>query len=310
MRSLNAYHPNPARTEPPLTRKARKAQRDPAPSRWAYRIHRMWLTPFYRSLVRVGLPTFLILTVSGWYFANPTNRYAIGEKVSELRQSVESRPEFTVKLMAVDGASEEVDAAIRQIVPVDFPVSSFDLNLDAMQTTIAQLDVIEDVSVRVRPGGVLQIAVEERDPVILWRVSGGVEMLDESGHRVASLIERSGRPDLPLIAGKGANEAVDEAMDIFAAAGPIAPRLRGLVRVGERRWDVVLDRDQRVMLPEIAPVAALEQVLALNEAQDLLARDLTHIDMRNPQRPTLRMAQPAVEELRRIRSLDRGETKQ
>ncbi|HBZ42967.1 MAG TPA: cell division protein FtsQ, partial [Maritimibacter sp.] len=139
----------------------------------------MWLTPFYRSLVRVGLPTFLILTVSGWYFANPTNRYAIGEKVSELRQSVESRPEFTVKLMAVDGASEEVDAAIRQIVPVDFPVSSFDLNLDAMQTTIAQLDVIEDVSVRVRPGGVLQIAVEERDPVILWRVSGGVEMLDE-----------------------------------------------------------------------------------------------------------------------------------
>ena len=132
-------------------------------------------------------------------------------------------------------------------------------------------------------------------------------MLDATGHRVASLKERSARPDLPLIVGRGAGDSVDQALALLEAAGPIAPRLRGLVRVGERRWDLVLDRDQRIMLPDIAPIAALEQVLALDEAQDVLARDLTHIDMRNPARPTLRMTQPAVEELRRIRSLDNGE---
>lgn len=282
-------------------------KRDPAPSRWAYRIHRIWLTPVYRALLRVGLPTFILLFAAGWYISNPTNRFAIVEKVSEIRRSVETRPEFSVKLMAIEGASPVLDLAIRDIVAVDFPVSSFDLDLEALQANIAAFDVVQNVALRIRPGGVLEIAVTEREPALVWRHQGGIDMLDATGHRVASLKERSARPDLPLIVGRGAGDAVDQALALLEAAGPIAPRLRGLVRVGERRWDLVLDRDQRIMLPDIAPIAALEQVLALDEAQDVLARDLTHIDMRNPARPTLRMTQPAVEELRRIRSLDNGE---
>ncbi len=286
---------------------ARPVRRDPAPSRWAYRVHRMWLTPFYRAMLRVGLPVFLVVALAGWYISNPTNRFAIAEKFSEIRRSVETRPEFTVKLMAVEGASPVVEKAIREIVGSEFPVSSFDLDLEGLQRTIAAFDVIEDAALRVRPGGVLEVAVTEREPVLLWRHASGIELLDATGHRVASLMERSSRPDLPLIVGAGARDAVAEAEALFEAAGPVAHRTRGLVRVGERRWDLVLDRDQRILLPETAPVAALEQVLALDEAQDLLSRDLTHIDMRNPARPTLRMTEPAVDELRRIRSLDNGD---
>jgi cell division protein FtsQ len=80
--------------------------------------------------------------------------------------------------------------------------------------------------------------------------------------------------------------------------------LRGLVRVGERRWDVVLDRDQRILLPEADPVPALERVIALDEATELLARDVAVVDMRNPSRPTLRLTAAAMEELRRLRAID------
>lgn len=299
MVSLNAVRPA-----------SRNVKRDPAPSRWAYRFHRMWLTPFYRKLLRLGLPVFLVLTVTGWYFSNPTNRFAIMERWAEIRRSIETRPEFTVKLMAVEGASPVVDAAIREMLPVDFPVSSFDLDLDQMQATIAVLDVIEDVQLRVRGGGVLEMRVTEREPAVVWRLPDGIELLDRGGHRVASLTDRGARADLPLIAGAGADRAVAEALALIRTAKPIAADLRGLVRVGERRWDLMLDRDQRIMLPEIAPVAALEQVLALDEAQDLFERDITHIDMRNPARPTLRMSAPALEELRQIRLNDLGENQQ
>jgi cell division protein FtsQ len=287
---------------------SRTPRRDPAPSRWAYRVHRMWLTPFYRAMLRVGLPVFVLLFVAGWYISNPTNRYAIVEKVGEIRRSIETRPEFTVKLMAIEGASPVVDRAIRDMVPVEFPASSFDLDLEAIKAEIAALDVTESVSLRIRPGGVMEVTITEREPVVLWRRAGGIDLLDDTGHRVASLKARADRADLPLIVGEGASDAVTQALALIDAAGPVAPRLRGLVRVGERRWDLVLDRDQRIMLPETAPVAALEQVLALDEAQDLLARDLTHIDMRNPARPTLRMTEPAVTELRRIRSYESGDT--
>lgn len=283
---------------------AKPQKRDPAPSRLTYRFHRMWLTPLYRSLLRVGVPTFVILTAVGWYFSNPTNRYAIAEKADEIRRSVETRPEFMVKLMAVEGASPVVDEAIRRLLPIEFPVSSFDLDLAAMQAEVAALDVIRSVDIHIRPGGVMQVSVTEREPVLVWRTGdGGLDLVDATGHRVATLTDRSARPDLPVVAGNAADAEVPEALAIFRAAAPLADRVRGLVRVGERRWDVVLASGQTILLPEKNPVAALEQVLALDQAQDLVARDVTHIDMRNPLRPTLRLARPAVEELRRIRSL-------
>ncbi|GGD42590.1 cell division protein FtsQ/DivIB [Sinisalibacter lacisalsi] len=282
---------------------AAPVRRDPAPSRLRYRFHRLWLTPLYRSLMRVGVPTFLILTAMGWYFSNPTNRYAIAEKTAEFRRSIETRPEFMVKLMVIEGASPVVDKAIRELLPVDFPVSSFDLDLAGMQAVVAALDVVEAVDIHIRPGGVMQINISEREPALVWRAPGKLELIDASGHRVASVTERRARPDLPLVAGQGADAEAAEALALIRAAGPLGARLRGLVRVGERRWDMVLADGQMILLPEVSPVAALDQVLALDQAQDLLARNVTHIDMRTPQRPTLRLAEPAVEELRRIRSL-------
>jgi cell division protein FtsQ len=159
----------------------------------------------------------------------------------------------------------------------------------------------------VRSGGVLQVDVEERMPAVVWRAPAGLELLDAEGRRVVALAARTDRPDLPLIAGTGADRVVPEALRLVAAAEPVKDRLRGFLRVGERRWDVVLDRNQRILLPETGAVEALEQVLALDEAQDLLARNLIVVDMRLPHRPTLRLAPHAVEELRRVRAPASGE---
>lgn len=282
-------------------------RRDPAPSRLAYKINRLWLTPIFRATLRVGLPVFLVLLAAGWFFSNPTNRYAIGEKVTEIKRSVQERPEFMVKLMAVEGATPIVDEAVRTILPIDFPISSFDLDLDVMRGEIMKLDVIADAELRIRPGGVLEVAITERIPVVIWRDGDLLDLLDKNGHRVASLTARSARADLPLIAGAGADKAVPESLELIATARPLAGKLRGLVRVGERRWDLILDGEKRIMLPEELPVLALEQVLALDQAQDLLTRDLTAIDMRTPLRPTLRLAEPATEELRRIKALEFGD---
>ena len=43
----------------------------------------------------------------------------------------------------------------------------------------------------------------------------------------------------------------------------IRDRLRGFERIGARRWDVVLDRGQRIMLPEQGAERMLEQVIAM-----------------------------------------------
>lgn len=272
----------------------RREKRDPAPSRLAYRVERLWLTPGFRKAVRVGLPSVLILAVTMGWLGDAGRRAAMQARLAELRESIENRPEFMVSLMAIDGASEPVANAIRGMLPVTLPASSFRIDLGALRAAIAQIDAVAGAELRIRKGGVLQVTVTERVPVVLWRRGDTLEMLDATGHRVATLIDRTARPDLPVIAGEGADAAVSQALAILQAARPIQARVRGLVRMGERRWDVVLDRDQRILLPETDPVTAIQRVIALDQAEDLLGRDLTVVDLRNEMRPTIRLAAPAT----------------
>lgn len=315
MRSLGAPPPRPQLRAEPRPGAAPRApqmaaaaprppRRDPAPSRLAYRLQRLWLTPFVRALTRIGLPVFAVVLGLGIWLGDEGRRADLVASYEDIKLSIQNRPEFMVGLLKIEGASPEVDAAIRAMLPVQLPASSFAIDLDAFRAMIRRLDAVADVGLMIRPGGVLEAAVTERVPAILWRAPTGLEMLDATGHRVATLIAREARPDLALIAGVGADRAVPEALAVLAAAAPILPRARGLVRVGERRWDLVLERDQRILLPEQNPVRAIERVLALDAAEDILDRDFTHLDMRNETRPTIRLSAAALEEFRRITGPD------
>ena len=110
--------------------------RDPAPTRLSYRLQRMWLTPFVRFLVLVGLP--MTLSAAGGYYVL-TQTHAVENTqayVAEVRHTIEQRPEFMVQLMAIDGGTQEVSEDIREILAVDFPVSSFDLDLEDLRARI------------------------------------------------------------------------------------------------------------------------------------------------------------------------------
>lgn len=309
-RIFRAYHPAHGGPEPQPApaAPAPRPKADPAPSRWAYRMQRLMLTPLFRQALRIGVPMVLTLAVGTIWFADEGRRAQFNNTITDMRNAIEQRDEFMVKVMTVDGAGEEVSEDIREILPVDFPVSSFHLDLDHMRDTIAGLDAVERVSLRIRPGGVLQVDVTERVPAVIWRSGLGLELLDAGGFRVGPLEHRAERFDLPVIAGKGADQHVNEALHLLAAAQPLTIRMRGLERIGKRRWDVVLDRGQRILLPETGPVQALERVLALDTITQggMLERDIAVVDMRLPERPTIRMSDNAVEELRRIKAEELG----
>jgi cell division protein FtsQ len=256
-------------------------------------MQRLMLTPGFLLMLRVGLPMIAAIAGGTYYFSDPDRRALIRDTVAEVRRDFENRPEFMVHLMAVDGAEDALVTEIRQIVPISFPTSSFDLDLTEIRNRIAELPPVKAATVRIRPGGVLQVEVEPRVPVAIWRTAEGLSMVDVTGAHLAALPNRMARPDLPLIAGAGAALHVAEVLEIYRAAAPLGLRLRGIVRMGERRWDVVLDRGQRILLPEKGAVEALERVIMLDGAQDILNRDVSRIDLRLGPRPTVQMSQYA-----------------
>jgi cell division protein FtsQ len=278
-------------------------RRDPAPSRIAYRLQRLWLTPFVRTALRVGLPAFVLTMAVGIYLADEDRRNAITSVYTDLRETVKNRPEFMVKLLSVEGASPDLAEAVRTTLALPLPQSSLDLDLEAARAKIAELSAVADVAVQVQSGGILQVSIQEREPAFVWRNAAGTWLVDETGTRVAEITERNDRSDLPLIAGDGADKAIAEARQILTSVGPLMPRFRGLVRMGDRRWDIVLDRNQRIMLPVEQPVVALERLIALDQAQDLLARDVVAVDLRLQRRPSLRLAPYSLAEMRRLRGI-------
>ena len=297
MRQVREYQ---KRLLPDQTRKKRQERaspRDPAPSRLAYKLNRMMMRSGMRVFLRYCLPVLILASAAVYWASDPARVESAKDRVAELRRQVEERPEFMVRMMAVEEASSAVSADVREILSLDFPISSFDLDLDDLRDRVEDLDAVASAFVQVKSGGVLTVTVTERIPVAVWRNDDGLTLIDPEGHPVVGLANRVERPELPLIVGQGADRVVGEALALYNASGPIADRVRGFLRVGERRWDVVLTRDQRILLPEEDSVQALQKVMALDAAQDLLARDVAAIDFRNPHRPVLRRGNSGLDGL-------------
>lgn len=270
-------------------------RRDNAPSRWAYRFERLMLTPLFRLFLRVVVPFVVVAGAATVWLSDADRRESLNLAVADLRREIATRPEFMVSAMTVDGASQGTSEDIRDILSLSFPTSSFDLDLPAIRERVEELPAIASVAVRVRPGGILELNVAERTPVVVWRTHEGLTLVDPEGNVTGPAISRAAHAQMPLIAGEGAEHHVQEALRLFSAAAPLADRVIGLVRVGERRWDLVLDRGQRIKLPEQGAVEALDRVVALNHAEELLERDIKVVDMRLAHRPTVQLTEQAVD---------------
>ncbi|MFS4437333.1 cell division protein FtsQ/DivIB [Paracoccaceae bacterium GXU_MW_L88] len=276
-----------------------RAMKDPAPSRLAYKMQRLWLTPRFRRFLSYWLPMCVAVTAVAVIIAHPATRGAITEQFHAARDGIAARPEFQVTALEVTGANPRTTTQIEGQLGIDFPISSLDLDLPAMSEKLATIPMVSASELKVS-GDKLQVVVTERRPEILWRGPEGLMLMDREGRQLGRIDSRNEAARLALISGAGAEREIDEALAIYRAAGPLVARVRGLVRIGERRWDVALDRGQVIRLPEENPVAALERILALHEAEDVLRRDVAVIDMRVGERPVLKLGNGALEELARV----------
>lgn len=286
-------------SQPP---RKRRGPRNMGTGRLAYRLQRLWLTPLIRRALTVGLPLGAVVLFVGIYLMDEGRRAGLTAQADAAYALFVDRPEFMVTgLDLVQPLPPAIEAAIREVIEPALPMSSFRLDLVALRAELERLDAIRLADLRLTADGKLAIGITQRVPAILWRSAEGLEVLDAEGVRIGFVTDRAALSDLPLVAGDGANARIGEALDLIEAASPLGARLLGLVRMGERRWDVVLNRDQIIRLPEMAPVAALERIIALDQAQDMLARDVMVTDLRNPARPILQVSAGALETIRAMR---------
>ena len=279
-----------------LKRKMR-ANIDPAPSIISYRLMRLMLIPRLRLILTLGIPSLVIFCGTLILFLNINVHENIEAFKKDLKRVLVERPEFMIKVASVDGASDELAHEIREIMPLDFPVSYFDLDIKYLHKVLNDIPAVASAAIKVTVSGVLQIDISERIPAFIWRKDDVISVIDEKGEFIRLATSRLDYPELPLVLGEAANLSIADISSLMEDNQYFLDQVRAFVRVGERRWDLVLDNNLRIMLPQTEFLAAFDRLMLMSESGSLFSNQLSSIDMRLVERPTVRVGAASVDQL-------------
>jgi cell division protein FtsQ len=207
--------------------------------------------------------------------------------VDGAREKLESMTPFTVQGVTLQGRKYVGDEAIFAALGVRLGDPLLDVDLGAARQRLEQIEWVEHAAVERRLPNTIHVQLRERDPIALWQDGGEYVLIDRLGRRVRS-VNPVDSAWLPLIAGRGAPEKVMQLFFQLSAVPTVAARFRAAVWVGERRWNLFLDDGLEIRLPEEDLPAALHRLAQLDAETQLLARELSLIDMRQPDKLVLR----------------------
>ena len=279
-----------------LKRKMR-VNTDPAPSIISYRLMRLMLIPRLRLILTLGIPLLVIFCGTVALFLNINAHEQIENFKKDLKRSLVERPEFMIKVASVDGASDELAHEIREIMPLDFPVSYFNLDIKYLHKVLNDIPAVASAAIKVTVSGVLQIDISERIPAFIWRKDDVLSVIDEKGKFIRLASSRLDYPELPLVIGEAANLSIADILSLMEANHYFLDQVRAFVRVGERRWDLVLDNNLKIMLPQTEFLAAFDRLMLMSQSGSLFSNQLSSIDMRLVERPTVRLDAGSLDSL-------------
>lgn len=160
--------------------------------------------------------------------------------------------------------------------------SIFGADVHAARERLLALDWIKTADVRRRYPDDVTVTVTEKKPFALWQdAAHHIWVIERDG----SLITDQGYDKflkLPHFIGTGAPENAAEIVAALPGHRAVMARLEGMQRVGERRWNLVLDDGVVVQLPEKGWQKELNTLEHLIVDKGILERDVTQIDLRSP----------------------------
>ena len=139
----------------------------------------------------------------------------------------------------------------------------------------------------------LQITITERKPYALWQSNGRVSVIANDGMVLEPYVSQP-FVELPLLVGKGAEMRAREFLALLDQYPDVRANVQASVLIAERRWNLRLKNGLDVKLPETDVAPALEKLAALDRNQQLTNRDITTVDLRLPDRVTVRLSDDAA----------------
>ncbi len=158
--------------------------------------------------------------------------------------------------------------------------SIFGADLQSARLRLKKLDWVADADVQRRYPDAITVHIVEKLPFALWKSPlGTVTVVERSGGIITSK-DIAPFAKLPLLLGDNASADAADLVDAVAQHRAVAARVKAYQRVSERRWNLILDGDVIVKLPEVGWQRELDTLEHMIVDQGILERSIAEIDLR------------------------------
>jgi cell division protein FtsQ len=278
---LPAAQPRSPEARPRQQRKV--PRRRPAPPRWR------------RQVLRYGGFAVLLLSLCGgtgwaWHTKLPQ---AAWQRLTGGVVSSTADAGFALRQVVVEGRQNTPRDVLLADIGLKIGQPMLSIDPQALKARLETIGWVRSATVERRLPDEIYIKLIEAEPLALWQRDSGFQLLDRDGH-VISQAGIGGFTRLPVLVGDTAPDHATELFAMLAREPDLAPRVKAAVWVGERRWNLRFDNGVDVELPAESPQLAWSLLARLEREQRLLARDVTSIDMRLPDRLIVRLGPSAA----------------
>jgi cell division protein FtsQ len=217
------------------------------------------------------------------------------DQLKDARDAIANAVGFRIAAIALSGQKEVSREEVLTTTGVTGRSSLLFLDVDAARERLKTNPWIADAQVLKLYPDHLQITITERQPFALWQKNGRVSVIASDGTVLEPFV--SGRYyGLPLVVGRGAQLQAKDFIGVLNKYPDIRSQLRASILVAERRWNLRLKNGIDIHLPGADVEHALKTLVELDHDKKLLSRDIVAVDLRLPDRVTVRLSDEAAQE--------------
>jgi len=255
-------------------------------------VHRH-LAPILEWHVPRGVETaaaiFLIIISIGYGAIKGDHVPELAAQFRDARDAVANAAGFKIAQLSVAGRRQLSGQDILAVAGVTQRTSLLFLDVDAVRSRLEESPWIAEASVRKLYPGRLLIEIKERVPFALWQQDGKVSIIAADGTVLGPLKDRR-FTGLPLVVGPGAEKKARDFLAVLERYPLIRDQVLASILVADRRWNLKLKNGIDVRLPELNIAGGFDTLARLDRDKKLLSRDITAVDLRLPDRVTVRLS--------------------
>ena len=200
-------------------------------------------------------------------------------KLIEASGDISKTVGLTVKEVIVEGRSKTKKSALLQALQVSEGDNILAINITEMKDRINKLPWVKSARIERHFPNKISLTLFERTPMARWQTNRMLKLIDVNGD-VIPIVDLTRFSNLPIIIGKNAPKIAGQILNTLSNEPHLFRRVKSLTLVSDRRWDVQLDNQINVHLPEKNPGKAWAHLATVEQGHNIFGDQVQGIDMR------------------------------